>query len=113
MSQHGRTRSFRLHTDACRLRFYLCWKEHQDPKYVKVRHLFEPDVDEPDPAHIDLDDTLVPNAPGPVGNPPTPTGPPTSFTPPLDPVAPPETPAHVMDEYVPPEHPEDESEVAD
>ena len=40
-------------------------------------------------------------------------GPPASSTPPLAPVAPPETPAHVRDEYVPPKHPEDESEVAD
>ena len=38
-SQHGRTRSFRHHTEACRLRFYLCWNEHDDPKSVKIRHL--------------------------------------------------------------------------
>ena len=116
-SQHGRTRSFRHHTDACRLRFYLCWKEHNDPKYVKIRHLFEPDTDEPEPARIDLDDTLVRDAPGPVGNPPTPTGPPASApapsTPQFDLDVPRETPTHDAAEHVPPEHPEDESEVAD
>ena len=40
--QTGSSRSYRNHTDACRLRIYDCWKENSDPKYQRVRHLLEP-----------------------------------------------------------------------
>ena len=52
----GSHRFFRNHTAACKLRFYLCWKENEDPKYMRVRHILEPDVAPPESAQVDLDE---------------------------------------------------------
>ena len=50
--QRGNLRSFRNHTDLCKLRMYLAWKENDDPKYLKIRHLFESEVNEPDDSDV-------------------------------------------------------------
>ena len=34
-------KSSKLHNDACRLRFYLAFKESNHPKWQACRHLFE------------------------------------------------------------------------
>ena len=74
--QTGKAKFFRPHTDICRMRFYLCWKEHKDPKYLRVRHLLEPDAEDIEPADLDLDNVDLP-----AQKPPEPAAPPTSYAP--------------------------------
>jgi hypothetical protein len=86
--QRGNLRSFRNHTDQCKMRIYFAWKENKDPKYLKVKHLLEPSADEPTDADVlaaaDFEyDHDAPHAAPHVPNPPNPVGPapqsPTSF----------------------------------
>ena len=86
--QRGNNRSFRNHTDPCKLRIYFAWKENNDPKYLRVKHLLEPDADEPTDANVlaaaEFEyDHDAPNAIPQLPNPPTPVDPapqsPTSF----------------------------------
>ena len=41
-------RSRKHHSDECRLRIYLSWKEIGDPRYERVKHLIEPEDEKPD-----------------------------------------------------------------
>ena len=41
----GKGKSYRHHNDACRLRFYLEFKESNHPKWRAVKHLFDEDKD--------------------------------------------------------------------
>ena len=50
--QRGNHRSFRNHTDQCKLRIYFAWKETNDPKCLKVKHLLESTADEPADADV-------------------------------------------------------------
>ena len=36
--EKGLKKSYKDHSDSCRLRMYLQWQTHDDPKYLKVRH---------------------------------------------------------------------------
>ena len=111
--QRGNLRSFRNHTDQCKMRIYFAWKEHDDPKYLKVKHLLEPSADEPtaaddlDVVALELGPDVVPNAAPQFPSPSTPVGPPPPSPPPI-----------VADDGIDgPEHPglapEDENDVAD
>ena len=51
----GFRRTQKHHSEACRLRIYQAWKDADDPKYLKIRHLIEPEAQEPEPGHVDLD----------------------------------------------------------
>ena len=45
------------HSQECRLRIYLSWKDNDDPKYLLVKHLIEPDDKKRnEPAVVNLDD---------------------------------------------------------
>ena len=57
----GNKKTGRNHSQECRLRMYLSWKENEDYKYTRVRHLLETDDD----GQVDLKDA-------PRGIPPTP-----------------------------------------
>ena len=53
--QRGLRKTQRHHSDECRLRVYQAWKDAEDPKYLKVKHIIEPDVPKPESGHVDLD----------------------------------------------------------
>ena len=46
---------YRFHSDECRLRIYLEWKEHNDPKWNAVRHIVEPDSPAADPVPVEME----------------------------------------------------------
>ena len=43
--QKGKRHPFRPHSVECRLRVYLSWKEHDNLRYKRIRHLLEPDAE--------------------------------------------------------------------
>ena len=75
--QRGQRNTAKHHSDECRLRIYQAWKDTEDKKYTKIRHLLEGDVEEPIPGDVDLKGL---RHDGPKGTP-TPTGPHQPLTP--------------------------------
>ena len=53
--QRGFRRTQKHHSEECRLRIYQSWKEADDPKYLKIRHLLEPEAETQEPGHVDLE----------------------------------------------------------
>ena len=50
----GNKKTGRNHNQECRLRMYLSWKDNEDYKYTRVRHLLETDDDKD--GQVDLKD---------------------------------------------------------
>ena len=58
--KRGLKRSYKRynHSDECRLRIYLAWKENGDQKYEKVKHTIEPDNVDNAIGQVDLDELV-------------------------------------------------------
>ena len=57
---NGAVNPYRHHTDECRLRIYLSWRDSGDPKYESVRHIIEPETSPPAPVPVDMDMEQMP-----------------------------------------------------
>ena len=79
--QRGKRHPFRPHTDECKLRIYLSWKDHDSNRYKGVKHIIEPDARDEPAGHVAIDELQHdrPVIQGP--SVPTPTGPPVPLTP--------------------------------
>ena len=80
----GKRHPFRPHSVECRLRVYLSWKEHDNLRYKRIRHLLAPDAKKEEKrGNVDLDELQHdrPNPPTPIGNP-VPLTPREDFVPP-------------------------------
>ena len=78
--KRGFNKTQKHHTDECRLRIYKAWKDHGNKKYLKIKHLLEPEAPPDEEGRVDLelheDDQRAQSQ-----SVPTPTGPPQPSTP--------------------------------